>query len=327
MDPIARFLASSLTLDPEFGRLRRELFDAPRQWLEVPSQANAVAWIARRRLRLRGVGVRSLESAFGRDNRLWTGANGEIAEVVRAISDLKQWDMAFIDLLSPAETAAAVAAATTAGLGHQVMPNPITALIGIRDHDALLASRSSATNREQRRSVRRIAERGLEFRASMGWPHVEQLLDARRLPAHEADDYTRDAEFRRFFREYRDAMSAAGRLREVALFDHDRPVAYVSGVWSGRVFHAFQTAHDPEYRSLRPGIMVFEKLLEGVLAEECEILEFMGSGRFYLSEFTRQSLPLQRVVLFSRTLKARLLGRFFARRARRAADSEAGPPT
>lgn len=264
-----------------------------------------------------GVAVRSLEPALGWEQRPWALGQASAASLITQLLSRTDWDLCHMNGLTPAECVELTREAHAHGLTLVEFPSPVAVIRGLGSYAEFLKRREAETNAKQRRTFRRIEAAGLEFRTELTWEDIEHVLNHRRMQLRDDSDYTQTDEFRAFFRQFREAMKQEGRLVECGLFKGQEAIAYDSGFWIGRVFHTYQTAHIPEYRPFRPGIAVFEKVIARVLDQGCDLIEFMGAGRPYFNDFTRDHLDLRRVVLFSRTLRARTLGPLFRIKNRR----------
>lgn len=313
-DVVRTYLAGSIALDPVFVRLRARVFDPNKAWIRVE---NAV--LSSSRQKLGPIAMRTLGSALGWELRPWTQELGSddssITGFFQALNKLDSWDSIQLNCLSEEEVA--LFRACAGKLGNKVFefPFPMRVLSTPKSYKEYLEQRGQRTNKNQRRYMKGLAEAGLEFRREFTWQDVEQVLDSRIAEFDNGADYTKTPQFREFFKAFFAEMTAEKRLLGAGLFEGTKMVAYTLGFCNGPVFHCYQTAFNPAFKEKRAGALAIEKAIEYALDSGIQVVDFMN-GDPYLEAFTKEVLPLKRIVVFSKRLKGRLLASLFGLRSR-----------
>lgn len=315
MDAVAQaYIGGSPALDPDFVRLREQVFDPERAWIRT---AGTVLGLGTQKLG--PFRARTLSSAFGWEIRPWTQTRfldeAAVAALAQGVRSLGKWHMGQVNGLSENETALLRAGFSKAGMRVFEFPFPIRIISGVKSYQEYLDRRSKSTIRTQRRYFKNLATLGLEVRYAAAWSDIERVLDSRQAEFDNGADYTRSSKFREFFRNFIEAMRANGRLVCAGIFQGDKMVSYTVGFRSGPVFHCYQTAFDPAFKESRVGSLTLEKSIELALDGGAEVIDFMN-GDPYLEFFTKELLPLKRVVFFSNSLKGRFLAMLFRLRSR-----------
>jgi GNAT superfamily N-acetyltransferase len=169
------------------------------------------------------------------------------------------------------------------------------------------ATRSASFNRNQRRCQRIVEKAGFPITHEMTIEEILSIYERRHSQRGE-EDYSVTDQFKRFLTELRNAMQAEGRWYEVGIRnDQGHLAAFALGFWDqNKVFYLFQTGHDPEYRSMRLGGVVFEKLIEDILTRGCSYLSF-ASDASYLQLYSDRVYRFNRIDIYGQTPRGFLL--------------------
>lgn len=307
---VQNYIAGSASLDPIFVGLRRKFFNPNGSWIEV---CDAVFGTASQKMG--PIGVKALTPAFGWELRPWTQSSvitkESLSICIDELNGRKDWDTGQINCVSADEAKLISDCFKLKGNSVAVFPFPVRVVAGIPDYASYLKSRSASANKNQRRYMKKALAEGYHFETKpITWTQAERVLNSRNTSFSETGDYTQSPEFRAFFEPFLVQMRLTGRLLEVGMYKGEMLVGYVIGFWNGSVIHCYQTAFDPAHADARPGALTIEKFIEVALGMNAQVIDFMGDNP-YLDLFSKEILPLKRLVFFSRSLKGRLLSLSF----------------
>ena len=308
---VQSYLDGAPALDPAFVAARAAAYDRQHEWIRVNGPGEPIFVRAPRRIR--GISVRTLESAFGSDFRPFTRSTSfdtpAIEDLLRALDAVKGWDMAELNVLSDPE--ADGFRSTLAGKGRfcAVFPFTLRVIAGCRTYEEYISRRGPAVNKNQRAHLQRSTRDGYVFRDALGWEDIVRVLDARQA-RFAGPDYTRMPQFRMFLQEFRDRLAQAGRLLEIGMFAGDTLAGFQIAFRTGPVLHMYQTAFDPAHAERRPGSLALEKAIEFGLNEDVALIDLMNDSP-HLAQFATATLELRRVVCLSRTIRGAILAKAF----------------
>ena len=310
MSPVIQtYIKGSPALDPVFVTLRQENFDSAKSWVQV---SNAIFGKTTRK-----VGpfrIHALTPALGWEIRPWTTApqldDRTLEALLGSLNSRSDWDMCQINCLSEDEVRSFGKSLARSRNRMSALPFPVRVLPGAMSYQNYLTGRGASANRTQRRYLRSAEKAGFVFREGIVWADIERVLDVRAAGFTNGSDYTQCPRFRKFFKAFIEELRAANRLLAVGMYQGATLVGYTLGFWNDGVLHCYQTAYDPSFAGHRPGSLTIEKTIERALDAGVQVIDFMGDHS-YLAFYSKDVLPLQRIVFFANTLKGRFLATTF----------------
>jgi CelD/BcsL family acetyltransferase involved in cellulose biosynthesis len=312
----ASYLAGSPALDPLFVSARAGAYDAGGRWIRAAADGAAAGGplFAHATRRISVLTIRVIESAFGADMRPFTRCfeptDAAVNALLADLSTIRDWDLCEITGLSPEECSRLTTGLARRRMDWQSFPFRVRVIDGNQTYEQYLATRGTSVNKNQRVHFKRAAREGFTFRNALAWEDIVRVLEVRNARLESGSDYTRTPEFRRFFQAFREQMAAAGQLLDVGMFKGDRLIGYQIAFRTGPVLHMYQTAFDPEFVDVRPGALTLETAIEHGLAERPALIDLMNDTT-HLSHYSHQVIELNRLIFFSRGMKARLLAAAF----------------
>ncbi len=305
--------------DPVYRSIREAIYGKDRPWQrkEASPYTGPLTLVAGNQ-RWKGLPLASLETAYGWESRAWNGSQllarpEQASELLHLLNRQPGWDVCQLHTLFQNETRALADACAEQGNFASFQPHPVTVVAGATSYADYVEQRAKAhgeSNRAQKKSMRKAAELGIEYRSEPLWEEILTLLDKRDRAFSNGSDYTKTVKFREFFKAFREAIKAEGRALEIGVYtpgDQGRLIGYLFCFRTGSVYHFYQTCFDAEYAKLRPGLLAFEKAMERTLDLPGEkIVGFMGTAD-YFKRLAWQELPLAYMTVYSRSWKGRLV--------------------
>lgn len=226
---------------------------------------------------------------------------------VDQLGSLTSWDKVNLTLLSPRDLSVLTSCLEQKNLRYYLYPHRVFVINGAQTYEEYFSGLNKKFRGHQKRSRRLAQERSFIFRNDLSFQHYKDLYDARKGKI--SDDYSTDPRFLDFFENFREQMIAQKKCHEVGLFDGSKVIAVAGGFWVDDVFIFYQTAYDLAYEELRPGALIFDELFKQVLTKGCRYISLMGDLA-YLRLYTKDCLEFNRLVVYNRTFKGRLLNFF-----------------
>jgi CelD/BcsL family acetyltransferase involved in cellulose biosynthesis len=173
--------------------------------------------------------------------------------------------------------------------------------------DDYLKSRSRHVRHEYRRKAKRLEGAGtVVVEVATTADHLRAAMDAVcQIERHSWKERAgssflgrpgAEAFYRRLFE--RGAVRGWGRIYLMRL--NDAPIAYVCGMAYRDRYYAFNCAFDARFGALSPGAVLMLRVIEDVVAQGCEVLDFLGSEYRWKRELCTDLRPHVSVCVFSR---------------------------
>lgn len=111
-------------------------------------------------------------------------------------------------------------------------------------------------------------------------------------------------------RQWLERLAALGALRAYILEHDGAPVSFIlSHQWNG-IFQGEETGYDPAYAECTPGIVLFVRMLQDLIAQDTpRLLDFKYGDYSYKQLFSNEHTQTRRVILVRRAMKPLLVAR------------------
>lgn len=169
-----------------------------------------------------------------------------------------------------------------------------------------------------RTAVRKAESQGCELlRATSATDRVQILAELYELHSKRAREKGLKSTFsgRDLFELHRDLVRESDHSRLYALRKDGRTIAALYGFVFENSFFDYQIAHDPKYGNLGPGSVLLYKVIEDCCRQGLREFNFLQGDEEYKSYWATDSRDLFKIVLYSGTLRSRMLKALAAGRA------------
>ena len=307
-------LQGSLHSDRDFIAVREKHFKTKQNWVTVDTTSRP-SLLYRELRSISRVPLYVLNSTLGWDQRVFA-KQGEVTDpewnaFLKALKT-HSWDAVELNSLTLEETWSLVDQAHDLGYLASVRSFPLPVInvqgLSFASYWASQSKRHSGTFKDFTKKFKGAQKTGLEIRAeSPTWEQIIELLDRRDREFVQTDDYSQSEDFRRFFRELREKLRASDRLIEASVWQGDRLVAYQTAFRNGPVLHLYQTAYDPEFRKLQPGLLATFRVIEHAFGiPEVQLINFMGYTATY-ARLGTHILDFKYALVFRKSLRGLLV--------------------
>ena len=109
-----------------------------------------------------------------------------------------------------------------------------------------------------------------------------------------------------FYRELTRAAAHRGRLHLLLMYLDGRPIAFNLGLVVGRRYSYLKTSFDESLRKLSPSTVLRARLVESLIDEGIDELDFQTEHYQWKAQWTNQARHHQSIVVFNRTPRATL---------------------
>ncbi len=184
-------------------------------------------------------------------------------------------------------------------------PSPILRVSG--DWESFLRSKSSHLERETRRKVKRFHSAGRTEIAVVTKPQdcERAMRDIVEIEKNSWKDeanvsLNREPRLTRLHSNFAFAAASSGLLRLYVLYLDGKPLAYIFGVVFRNEYYAFKTAYDSSYRTLSPGIVLFDRMFRDAFDQRLDVVDLgPGSDMRWKSEFANDVRDHVNVCVFN----------------------------
>ncbi len=114
------------------------------------------------------------------------------------------------------------------------------------------------------------------------------------------------AKNRQFYRELCRGEFKCGRLRVAMLYLNQTPLAYEMGLINGKKYYSVHGSYDEEYKKNSPGIVLLAQVIDGLIQEGVEELDFFGEPFEWQENWTDKYRWHRSLLIYNRSLKAKV---------------------
>ncbi|MBI3544640.1 MAG: GNAT family N-acetyltransferase [Deltaproteobacteria bacterium] len=298
----------NLTNDATFVALRRKFY-GERGLALKDETSSTLGEFAATDTQIAKLPVRLLHPLIGWESTGWMGCHDwSSTQWTKSLATLAQnggWDIFQSLGQSPLEAAHVVSAAHALGLPYLAKTESVRVIHGFKSWEEFYKQTTSKFKQRYKSTMKAAEKNGFTLDSDVSYDEIRELFYRRNLKMSDVDN-AKNERYQGFLQEWLAALKEQGRMTSVGVRVGGKLIAMALGFWREDVFFFHFTAYDPEYQQASPGSLAIYKLIEQTLNRGSTLYSFMGNFS-YEKMYTPQTFDFQRVDVFPRTLKGRIL--------------------